>query len=120
RCAGHVGSSGGFAMSGVDVQDLAKETLSADRFPVSPRADFRLLLAPAVHRGTWEHAKQDPTVEICGVLVGRCAQDENCPFAVVDNFIRCDGAASKFAEVTFTHESWAQINREMDTQFADA
>jgi hypothetical protein len=37
----------------------------------------------------------------------------------VSQFIRCDAAASKSGEVTFTHEAWNVINREMDTRFAD-
>jgi len=107
-------------MSGIDVRDLAKESLTEGRFPATPRADFRLHLAPEVHRGTWDHARQDTSVEICGVLVGRWERDEHGPYAVVTDYIRCEQASSKFAEVTFTHESWAQINREMDTKFADA
>src|SRR5690606_7016679 len=57
------------------------------------------------------------TVEICGILVGEWRQDEDGPFATVENYIRCDNATSKFAEVTFTHESWAKINEEMDSRF---
>ena len=56
------------------------------------------------------------TVEICGVLVGNWGSDENGPYAAVTDYIRCENAASKFAEVTFTHESWAQINKEMDLE----
>jgi proteasome lid subunit RPN8/RPN11 len=107
-------------MSRVDVRDLAKESLVAGRFPANPRADFRLHLAPDVHRGIAEHARQDLSVEICGVLVGHWERDDHGPYTKVTNYIRCDNAASKLAEVTFTHESWAQINKEMDSRFADA
>lgn len=41
------------------------------------------------------------------------------PFAEATDYIRCDSASSKFAEVTFTHESWAQINEQMDSKFVD-
>jgi proteasome lid subunit RPN8/RPN11 len=107
-------------MSGVDVKNLADEKLSPGKFPVDPRADFRLHIAPDVRRGIQQHATADVKVEICGVLVGNWHTDENGPFLAVTNYIRCDTAASKFAEVTFTHESWAQINKEMDSKFADA
>jgi len=107
-------------MSGIDVRDLANEKLPAGKFPVDPRADFRLFIAPEVRRGIEEHAKADVTVEICGVLVGNWGADENGPYAAVTDYIRCANAASKFAEVTFTHESWAQINKEMDSKFADS
>jgi proteasome lid subunit RPN8/RPN11 len=106
-------------MSRLDVRDLKHEKLPAGRFPGDAPADFRLYIAPPVHKGVLEHAKQDVTVEICGVLVGQWETDANGPYALVADFIRCESASSKFAEVTFTHESWAQINREMDTRFAD-
>ncbi len=107
-------------MSGTDVRELAKESLPQGKFPADPRADFRLHIAPGVRRGIEQHAKADASVEVCGVLVGRWEEDEAGPYAVVTDYIRCDSATSKFAEVTFTHESWAHINKEMDSRFVDA
>jgi proteasome lid subunit RPN8/RPN11 len=107
-------------MSRIDVKDLKNEQLPPSRFPVEPHSDFRLHMAPEARRGMLEHAKADTSVEICGVLVGNWHSDENGPFLAITNYIRCDNASSKFAEVTFTHESWAQINKEMDSRFADA
>ncbi|WP_428305524.1 Mov34/MPN/PAD-1 family protein [Lacipirellula sp.] len=106
-------------MSTTDVSNLASEGLAEIRFPVDYHAPFRFYLAPEVHRGVNAHAKEDTSVEICGVLVGVWGRDELGPFAQVSNFIRCDNASSKVAEVTFTHESWAQINQEMDSKYAD-
>jgi proteasome lid subunit RPN8/RPN11 len=106
-------------VSKIDVRDLTLDELPTGQFPSSLKADFRVFMAPEVHRGTWEHAKKNLTVEICGVLVGNWKRDENGPYALATNFIPCENASSKFAEVTFTHESWALINREMDTRFAD-
>lgn len=106
-------------MSSIDVSDLSRERLPAGAFPASLRSAFRLHMSPEVHRGIAAHAKADASVEICGVLVGQWGQDDLGPFAQVTDYIRCDNAASKLAEVTFTHESWAQINHEMDTRYAD-
>ena len=106
-------------MSDVDVRALAGEELPAGDFPVAPKADFRLHIAPAVRQGIHQHAKQDASVEICGVLVGLWKRDADGPFADATDFIRCNAAESKFAEVTFTHESWAQINEQMDTAYAE-
>ena len=106
-------------MSELDVRELASETLPEKSFPVSAEEDFRLHLSPQVQQGIFQHAKQDTSIEICGVLVGVWCQDENGPYAVVEDYIRCENATSKFAEVTFTHESWAQINEEMDSRFED-
>lgn len=107
-------------MSRTDVRDLVNEKLPVGKFPVDPRADFRLYIAPEVRRGIEQHSKANVTVEICGVLVGNWGVDENGPYAAVTDYIRCENASSKFAEVTFTHESWAQINKEMDSRFADS
>ena len=106
-------------MSRLDVRNLALEELSEESFPVSLQEDFRLFISPEVHQGISQHAKTDTSVEICGVLVGLWQQDHQGPYAQVENYIRCDSATSKFAEVTFTHESWAAINEEMDTKYED-
>lgn len=106
-------------MSGLDVSTLTSEELPEESFPINPKAEFRLYLDPEVHAGISQHAKADTSVEICGVLVGHWRRDEHGPYAIVENYIRCESATSKFAEVTFTHESWAQINQEMDTHFEE-
>lgn len=106
-------------MTGPDIDQLKNENFPQGEFPVKPRSDFRLSISPGVHRGIQEHAALDTSIEICGVLVGEWREDSNGPFANVTQYIRCSQAASKFAEVTFTHESWSQINSEMDSQYAD-
>lgn len=106
-------------MPQLDTRDLRGESLATRKFPAEIRADFRLFIAPEVRRGIEQHAQADVTVEICGILVGNWFTDENGPYALVTNYIRCNNATSKFAEVTFTHESWAHINKEMDSKFKD-
>ncbi|QDV20491.1 Mov34/MPN/PAD-1 family protein [Gimesia panareensis] len=106
-------------MTAPDIQQLQQESLSESRFPANAASDFRLFIDPAVHQGIQEHASRDTEVEICGVLVGEWLRDEHGPYAKVSQYIRCNQAASKFAEVTFTHESWSQINGEMDSKYAD-
>ena len=104
---------------GPDVHQLASESLSAGVFPVARTTEFRVFFDPHVYAAMLAHASEDVSVEICGVLVGDLCRDADGPFANVRNYIRCDSAEKKFAEVTFTHESWAHINREMDTKFQD-
>lgn len=106
-------------MTQLDVTQLTSESLSSGSFPPGMASDFRLFFEPDVHATIQAHAGEDTSVEICGILVGRWEKDENGPFAVVSHRIRCDNASSKLAEVTFTHESWAQINQEMDTKYQD-
>jgi proteasome lid subunit RPN8/RPN11 len=88
-------------------------------FPGAGPQDFRIYFRPEAHRTILEHARETTAVEICGVLVGRWGRDDDGPYVAVTEVIRCDAAASKSGEVTFTHEAWNVINREMDTRFAE-
>lgn len=106
-------------MSGPDIHQLQNENFPTGEFPVKAHSDFRLSISSTVHRGIREHAAIDTSIEICGVLVGQWQKDENGPFASVTEYIRCNQAASKFAEVTFTHESWSHINNEMDSRYSE-
>ena len=53
------------------------------------------------------------------MLVGSWHRDEAGPFVKVIESIRGEGAETRFAEVTFTHQTWAKINAEMDTKFTE-
>src|SRR4051812_4107791 len=90
-----------------DVRQLGHESLPEAAFPGGKNQAFRIFFRPEVHDGVWKHAAETPGVEICGVLVGRWARDGDGPFVQVSEFIRGEAAANKFAEVTFTHETWA-------------
>ena len=102
-----------------DVAQLRQEKLPGGKFPADSKSDFRLHFAPEIHEAILKHAAEDTEVEICGIVVGNWGTDPDGPFASVTQYIRCDSAAKKFAEVTFTHESWDHINREMDTKYSD-
>lgn len=102
-----------------DVRLLASEKLGEAEFPGGKGQPFRIFFEPAVHDEIWKHSQADTSVEICGVLVGQWRRDENGPFAVISASIRGHAAANKLAEVTFTHETWAKINAEMDSKYAD-
>lgn len=105
--------------SGPDVKQLASENLGTGTFPAPRGSDFRVYFDPPVYAATLAHAAEDVSFEICGVLVGDLSRDADGPFVNVRNYIRCDSAEKKFAEVTFTHESWSHINKEMDTKYQD-
>lgn len=105
--------------TGPDVTQLDAESLSATSFPAPRAVPFRVYCDPQVYGRMIAHASEDVSVEICGVLVGEWGRDADGPFVSVRNYIRCDSASKKFAEVTFTHESWSHINKEMDTKYQD-
>src|SRR5262249_34234810 len=102
-----------------DVRQLREQELHETPFPGGRGDDLRVYLAPEVYEALWTHAVEDTSVEICGVLVGNWARDVGGAFVQITDSIRGDAARNKFAEVTFTHETWARINAEMDQRFAD-
>ncbi|NOX55786.1 MAG: hypothetical protein GXP27_15365 [Planctomycetes bacterium] len=102
-----------------DVRQLSDKDFPSGDFPADRRRDFRIAFEPDAHARILKHAAENLSVEVGGVLVGRWFRDEDGPFVVVSASIRAEATDSKFAEVTFTHESWARINREMDTRYSD-
>lgn len=103
----------------IDVKQLKDEKLPQVTFPGNANQVYRVFFEPGVHESIWKHAGEDSSVEICGVLVGRYVRDGDGPFVQIDGSIRGEKATSKFAEVTFTHETWAKIHEQMDSKFAD-
>ena len=106
-------------LSGPDVGQLKEKSLPEAPFLGGRNQPFRVYLAPDVHAGIWQHAIENGSIEICGVVVGRWAHDASGPHAQGTAYIRGEAASSKFAEVTFTHETWARINEQMDKKYAD-
>ncbi len=104
--------------TGPDVRQLRTTELPEADFPGGRNQDFRVFFEPKVHDEIRRHAAENSAVEICGVLVGQWARDAEGPFVRITELIRGEAATSKFAEVTFTHETWAKINAEMDSRFA--
>jgi proteasome lid subunit RPN8/RPN11 len=102
----------------LDVRILSRQDLSDEVFPGGRSEAFRVFFSPAAHAAIWKHALETTSVEICGVLVGNWHRDDVGPFVKVTESIRGEGAETRFAEVTFTHQTWAKINAEMDTKFA--
>jgi proteasome lid subunit RPN8/RPN11 len=102
----------------IDIRLLAGQDLPNEAFPGGRNQGFRVFFTPEVHAALWNHGTQDTSVEICGVLVGSWQRDQSGPFVKIVESIRGEGAETKFAEVTFTHQTWAKINQEMDTKFA--
>lgn len=103
----------------IDVCLLARQDLPHEAFPGGRNEGFRVYFSPEVHAALWKHAAADTSVEICGVLVGSWHRDEAGPFVKVTESIRGEGAETRSAEVTFTHQTWAKINAEMDTKYTD-
>lgn len=102
----------------VDVRLLGRQELPRGDFPGGKGEVFRVYFAPGTHEALWKHAGEDTSVEICGVLVGTWERDAGGPFVLITESIRGEAAENKFAEVTFTHATWAKINARMDSEFS--
>jgi proteasome lid subunit RPN8/RPN11 len=103
----------------VDVAQLAKRDLPKGEFPARGQQDFRVYIDRAIHKRMAAHAAEKLSVEICGILVGDWYKDENGPYVLVNEAIRADKAQSNTGDVKLTHDDWTDINREMDTKYAD-
>lgn len=103
---------------GPDAMQLDQAGLSSAPFP-GKTGGLRVYIEQKTHDALWQHARENTSVEICGVLVGLWKRDAEGPYVHVSASIRGDAATSKFAEVTFTHETWTKINEQMDKQYSD-
>jgi proteasome lid subunit RPN8/RPN11 len=89
--------------------------------PVEGRreAGFQVVVRPAVLTAVAEHGRTTPDIEVCGVLVGRVYHDDAGPYLHVEASIRGEHAGNLAAQVTFTAETWAHIQAEMDRLYPD-
>ena len=76
--------------------------------------DLRVAMARAPLAALLAHASEFPEVEVCGVLVGAFAEDEQGVWLDIQAAIRGEGAREKGAAVTFTNEAWNHIHSELD------
>lgn len=103
----------------VDISQIKVTELPTAEFPGGKNQPFRIFFDLKAHTEAWAHTTGTVEVEVCGVLVGKWARDAVGPYVHVEHVIRGEAAASKLAEVTFTHETWSKINARMDSDFAD-
>lgn len=64
------------------------------------------------------HAAEEPQYEIGGILVGSVTEGER-PVVLVEAAIRGEKMAHARGSVTFTHETWNEINAVKDSQYPD-
>ena len=58
-----------------------------------------------------EHAAEDTSVELGGILVGRRGtKDDGTPFVVIEDSLRARHYRATRGSFTFTHETWADLN----------
>jgi proteasome lid subunit RPN8/RPN11 len=60
------------------------------------------------------HGSAETNREVGGVLVGQFVETPRGPGTRVDDMIIADSAEASLTHVTFTHESWAAIHRQLE------
>jgi proteasome lid subunit RPN8/RPN11 len=95
--------------------------LPSERFPggdVTPRdGEFRVAVDKKVYAEILAHAKEDPEVELGGILVGRAKRDQHGPFLHILGAVRAEKAEQQGAQIKFTHETLARAWTEIDKRY---
>lgn len=76
-------------------------------------SDLPIFIDFEAHAEMEQHAAENLSVELGGVLLGRaCTDAKGRPFLVVSDCIRAEHYESTRGSFKFTHETWAAITRE--------
>ena len=109
-----------------DVRDAA--AVDAGDWPDRPlshptladRADcFQVVYRQSALDAIHLHGQTRTDVELCGVLLGTGCRDDHGPYLLVEHAIPGTSAASRSTNVTFTADTWQQIQTVMDRDFPD-
>ena len=78
-------------------------------------------ISEEIKDGIKTFSTSDTSRELGGVLVGKVYENEPNSWTVnVENYIIAEHTNAHLSSVTFTAETWAQINNEMDTTYPDS
>jgi proteasome lid subunit RPN8/RPN11 len=83
------------------------------------RPGFQVVARRSVLNNIYRHGHASPNREVCGILVGNVYRDEVGPLLYLEASIRGEYAGSQDTQVTFTPETWAYVQDEMDRHHAD-
>lgn len=104
----------------IDVSGIDLSKVPEKPFPPSHR--YRIFVSRKAHDAMWQHARDtlDEQKEVGGVLVGNVYKDEQGPFLEVTAAIVGEHTRNEGTQVTFTHETWEQVNKVKDKEHAKA
>jgi proteasome lid subunit RPN8/RPN11 len=78
----------------------------------------RVFLAASARQAMNDHAASEVQHEIGGIMVGSVWEGPQ-PVVVIEDIIQGTKMSHSGASVTFTHDSWTEINQVKDERFAD-
>jgi len=101
-------------VSQIDLKELEQRP-----FPGSLAAEYRVVISGEAFEAIKKHALSDTSVELCGVLAGSLLKDEDGPYLLVDRAIAGAATRRTGSQVTFTHETWERIHKQLEAEAPD-
>ena len=99
-----------------DISEINTGELKTHPFPVPIEKAFRISIVECAYQDIQQHAKENASIEICGVLIGNIFKDEDGPYLRISASVRGEYASNSAGQVTFTQETWAYINEIKDSK----
>ncbi len=117
-----------FDMPNRDTTGRDTSFIECDEWPMRPletfvghREDkFQVVFSQSALDEIHIHGQGSNDIEVCGVLIGNGYRDEHGPYLLVEHCIRGNGARTRSTNVTFTADTWAYIQDEMDRDHPDS
>jgi proteasome lid subunit RPN8/RPN11 len=111
----------------IDTSQIDIAALAQKSFPSALK--FRICISSEAHDTVWDHAREsvasarkegNQIVEVGGILIGDIYKDKDGPFLEVSAAIVGEHTKNQGAQMTFTTETWAQVNRVKDERYPGA
>jgi proteasome lid subunit RPN8/RPN11 len=111
----------------IDTSQIETGALAEKSFPSAQK--FRICISSEAHDTVWEHAREsvasarkegNQIVEVGGILIGEVYKDKDGPFLEVSAAIVGEHTKNQGAQMTFTTETWAHVNRVKDERYPGA
>lgn len=96
-----------------DVSQIPLKDLPERLFAAEAEPPLRVSFSAAAYEAVRRHARENTSVEVCGVLAGRPARDKQGAFLEIEAAVRGEHAAARAGQVTFTHETWDHVQKVM-------
>jgi len=103
---------------GLDPVDLPLRPLP--HLPQLENGGFHVVIKPEVMDHIHRHGSSITDREVCGILVGDVYRDDDGIYLYVEAMIEGKRASEAAAQVTFTADTWSDIQRTMDAQYPNS
>ena len=99
-----------------DVSQIDLTDAKDSEFPEALPSEYRVVISCEAFSSIKEHASSDTSVELCGVLAGFLCKDGLGPYLLVEKAIAGSATRRTGSQVTFTHETWERIHKQMESE----